>query len=417
MPKYKRYIAPSVAEAKRQMVQEMGTRAHIVKINKKEKKSFFGLRKEVFFEVLAGLFDESKLGKKEEEEPIALEKKPPLGFLEAVIKNQEELEASRQSDEAERMKKMEKLAQTIRSKKASMSMEQNAAPESREPSVKEQNRPRIEIEPANRLERETAVQTKARDGVYSFLEDMDFHSSFIESLDCDIKNFDPLSTEDQKQVANAIVRKLRFSDEIAIYATTPNIVFVVGPTGVGKTTTLAKIAGKYRIQEDRDVVLASFDYHRVLATAQLEKYASILETSFRVIYDKSELKKLINDYINKNLIFIDTSGTSPAEDERLAELVEFIHHVEIPKETHFCLSASLRRREMKWVLDTFSPARADRVILTKIDESQSLGTALSLVSEQELKLSYLTCGQDVPYDIFPATEENIRAQLLKEWKA
>ncbi|MBL8993082.1 MAG: hypothetical protein JNM63_07060, partial [Spirochaetia bacterium] len=116
------------------------------------------------------------------------------------------------------------------------------------------------------------------------------------------------------------------------------------------------------------------------------------------------------------LIFMDTYGTNYSEEKNLNELFDFVNFIDIPREVHLCMSASMRLRDMERILKGFYTARYDRILITKVDESHSLGTALSAIYKTEVPISYITTGQEVPKDIVLASEKTVAAQLLREWQ-
>ena len=182
-----------------------------------------------------------------------------------------------------------------------------------------------------------------------------------------------------------------------------------------KPTTLAKIATQYAVSEEKSCVLATFDVKRIMATAQLEKYAIIMGVNFRILRSKTDLRQLLGDFIQHNLIFVDTAGTSPKDFSYISEMEEFINFIHVPREVHLCLNAALRKKEMQKIVSNFKNTAYDRAIITKSDESDSMGPVLSTLYQNRVDISYITNGQDVPSDIALANEDKVSELLLKEW--
>ncbi|MBD3669929.1 MAG: flagellar biosynthesis protein FlhF [Gammaproteobacteria bacterium] len=192
------------------------------------------------------------------------------------------------------------------------------------------------------------------------------------------------------------------------------VVAFVGPTGVGKTTTVAKLAARYALQHGyQQVALVTTDSYRIGAHEQLKTYGRILGVPVRVANDAEELKTVLHSLSDKRLVLIDTAGMS----QRDLRLTEQFHSVlsGAPKlKTCVVLSANTQAAGLTDVMRSFSRVKIDACVLTKIDEAVSLGGALSLLVENRLPLAYISDGQQVPEDIHKAHPHNLinRAQQL-----
>lgn len=181
----------------------------------------------------------------------------------------------------------------------------------------------------------------------------------------------------------------------------PKVVFFIGPTGVGKTTTIAKIASKFSVEGKKKVALLTADTYRIAAAEQLRTYADILEVPFRVIYTVEELENALKDLKEFDYIFIDTAGHSHKNETQKANMSEFIHSVDdkVEKEAYLVLSATTKYRDLLSIADCYSDMTEYKLIFTKLDETVTLGNLLNLKLYTGAPLSYVTCGQNVPDDI------------------
>jgi flagellar biosynthesis protein FlhF len=187
------------------------------------------------------------------------------------------------------------------------------------------------------------------------------------------------------------------------------IVALVGPTGVGKTTTIAKLAARFRLKNGpRQVALITTDNYRIAAYDQLGAYGRILDAPVRAAANAEELRRLLTDFYDKRLILIDTAGMGQ-RDLRLAGQFDLLRQEDIPIQTYLVLSAASQARVMHDAIEAFSGCAPRACILTKLDESPSLGVALSTLIERQLPAAFLCDGQQVPEDLHPA-----RTHLLLE---
>ena len=173
----------------------------------------------------------------------------------------------------------------------------------------------------------------------------------------------------------------------------PKVVFFVGPTGVGKTTTIAKIASKFCVEEKKKVALLTADTYRIAAAEQLRTYANILEVPFRIIYSDKEVEPIYHEFKDYDYILVDTAGHSHHNEEQRMNSKLMIHSLDdvAKTEVYLVLSATTKYRDLVSIADT--------LIFTKLDETTSLGNLLNLRLHTEAEMSYVTCGQNVPEDI------------------
>lgn len=193
------------------------------------------------------------------------------------------------------------------------------------------------------------------------------------------------------------------------YCTT---VALVGPTGVGKTTTVAKLAANFALREKHRVALITADTYRIAAVEQLKTYADLIGIPIEIIYSPQELKGAMHRHQDKHLILIDTAGRSPANQPQMMEL-ENLLAVDITIEKHLVLSATTKFTECLDAVRRFKNANPQKYLFTKIDEACNLGTLLSLMHHDPKPLSYITTGQNVPDDIEPADPQRLTTMMLR----
>ena len=191
----------------------------------------------------------------------------------------------------------------------------------------------------------------------------------------------------------------------------PTVVALVGPTGVGKTTTLAKLAAQYQFQKKKIVLITTDDY-RIAAIEQLETYAEILSVSMEISHEPEELEEQIAKHASADLILIDTPGRSQLDVPRI-RLIESFLNAARPTETHLLLNTTTRNADINSVSDRFGSLGIDRFIFTKLDEATCYGSILNSSIRSKKPISYLTTGQDVAKDIEVATHSRIATFLLR----
>jgi flagellar biosynthesis protein FlhF len=225
----------------------------------------------------------------------------------------------------------------------------------------------------------------------------------------------PENLEDSEQVRHTLIskmgRELSLSGPINLNAGSPKIAAFVGPTGVGKTTTVAKLAAQYSLSEKKKVALLSIDNYRIAAIEQLKVYATIMNLPFKAVSSKEDLGKALDDFADKDLILIDTAGRS--QQNHISEIKQFLNQT-YPIETYLVMSVTCTDNNLRAISHQFEQLSVDRLIFTKLDESCTYGTLVNQLTRIEKPLAYFTTGQKVPEDIEVATQERIVSLLLDE---
>jgi flagellar biosynthesis protein FlhF len=176
------------------------------------------------------------------------------------------------------------------------------------------------------------------------------------------------------------------------------IIMLLGPTGVGKTTTLAKLAAIYSTQTSKKIGLITADTYRIAAVEQLKTYAEILDLPLQIIYSPEEIGEAINRHSNKDLIFIDTPGRNLRQKQQFDELRQLVT-LSKAGEIFLAISATTSFSTISNIIESYSFISNYRIILTKIDECTSLGNVLNIRCFTDNPFAYVTTGQSVPDDI------------------
>lgn len=240
--------------------------------------------------------------------------------------------------------------------------------------------------------------------LYKMLLDNEIEETYanqlVEELDGSVKPDMPidylLSVVYQKMV-------LKFGQTKTIQSAEkgPKLVYFIGPTGVGKTTTIAKIASCLSVVEKKKIVLLTADTYRIAAAEQLRTYANILEVPFRIIYTPQEIRTAIEDYAAYDYIFVDTSGHSQKNTDQRDDTLALLRAADgqAEKEVYLVVSATTKYRDLLNIADTYQKLTDFRLVFTKLDETQCQGNLFNLRLHTDAPMSYVTCGQNVPDDI------------------
>lgn len=217
-------------------------------------------------------------------------------------------------------------------------------------------------------------------------------------------------------VYQKMVLKFGRAEGIAPAEKGPRVLLFIGPTGVGKTTTIAKIASHYCMEEKKKVALLTADTYRIAAAEQLRTYANILEVPFRVLYTAEEFNSAIADFSDYDYIFVDTTGHSHRNEELMDKMKELFEAVKKYGECQIflVLSATTKYRDLLKIASNYREITEYQLIFTKLDETATLGNLLNLRLYTDAPIAYVTCGQNVPDDIELFNPQKTVKQLLKK---
>lgn len=211
-----------------------------------------------------------------------------------------------------------------------------------------------------------------------------------------------------------IILKLGQPRTIELSGKGPKFVFFIGPTGVGKTTTIAKIASKFKVSEKAKVAFLTADTYRIAAVEQLRTYANILSIPLKVIYTEDEMKQAKEEFSEFDIVFVDTAGRSHRNKEQRDDIELLINMIpEKERETYLVLSATTKYRDLVKTTEAYSEIVNYNLIFTKLDETSCIGNLFNIRMLTNAPLSYATFGQNVPDDIARVDAQSIAKQLLR----
>jgi len=215
----------------------------------------------------------------------------------------------------------------------------------------------------------------------------------------------------QAELARMLQSELTVAGPIDVQQGQGRVVALVGPTGVGKTTTIAKLAANFRLRENKRVGLITVDTYRIAAVEQLRTYAEIMDLPMEVVSTPREMRDSISRMRNLDLVLMDTAGRSPRDEVKIQELKSMLAESE-PDEVHLVLSAVSGAKCLTTTAERFAAVGTTSLLVTKLDETTCLGNLLSVTRSSGLPISYLTDGQNVPDDIQVAQRESLAQMIL-----
>jgi flagellar biosynthesis protein FlhF len=193
----------------------------------------------------------------------------------------------------------------------------------------------------------------------------------------------------------------------------PTVIALVGPTGVGKTTTVAKLAANFCLRDRKRVGLITIDTYRIAAVEQLKTYAQIIDVPLEIVSSPEEMRLAVRGMADRDVVLVDTAGRSQRDAIKIKELKRFFDAAP-PDEVHLVLSSTASEAVLTEAIERFSEIGVGRVIFTKIDEAIGFGVILTCLQKANASLSYITTGQDVPDDIEVGEGRLIADLILRE---
>ncbi len=253
--------------------------------------------------------------------------------------------------------------------------------------------------------------------VLKTLTDNEVHEDLAKAIVQTIYSKMPASNYKNKAaVENALqallMRMIKVAPPLEKARRHPYVVALVGPTGVGKTTTIAKLAANLKLYGNRKVGLISADTYRIAAIEQLQTFANIANIPMTVTYSPEDMREAIRKFRQQDIILIDTVGRNPKNEEHLRMLQQFVEMAN-PDEVHLVLSLTTGFKTLLDVIRRFKMMRPNRLIFTKLDEAINTGNMLNVLYKYQIPISYLTNGQVVPNDITVAEKQTIANLIYK----
>lgn len=375
--KVKKFTGKNIQEIYQSIKLEMGNDAVILHTKKQKKGGFFGFFSKEFYEVTAAVEEFNYDEPKEEEEEQDESSQAALELLNRQITMPaEEKEEDEQEDKAisseffEMQKKMDEMMELLESS-------------------------------------QTVFKGDFKK-LYDYLLDQDTDPRIAGRIIKRIekKYFEDAGQEDlldllQKEVFRIIKAPQPIDDKLH---NKQRVIALVGPTGVGKTTTIAKLAANYTIKDKKDVSLLTVDTYRIAAVEQLKTVGEIIGVPVEVVFTPQNLKTAIQENSNKDLIFIDTAGRSHKNTMQMSEIKAFLDAAEAD-DTFLVLSSSTKYKDMLDIIEKYQELDINKIIFTKLDETTTFGSILNVADKTKKRLSYFTTGQNVPDDIEIAEQE------------
>ena len=412
-----KFTGKTEEEAMEKVRKELGNAAVIMNVKVVKPKGFTGIFKSNTYEVTAAVEDE---GFSNDAKTFAIPTpEPKAGSFEAVADDAIILKDAF-SAVNQVLEKQEKEPEEIKEPKPVLEKQLKEEPKKEEPKAEPKVEPKVEppkeakpsidgdnhvfVKMLYNVLLENEVQEKY---INQVLEDMDKVLRTSHSLDNLLSN-----------VYQKMVLKLGTPTKIMPGEKKPKVVFFIGPTGVGKTTTIAKIASKFKVEEGKKVGLITADTYRMAAANQLQTYANILGVPLNVIYSADELldtvKKQSREFSDLDVILVDTIGFSHKNDEQRSDTKKLVNALGgvYDSEVYLVLSATTKYKDLIEIADSYMEFAKFNLIFTKLDETKCLGNIYNLKCYTGAPLSYITVGQNVPDDIEILNAQKLVKQLL-----
>ncbi|MGI6778774.1 MAG: flagellar biosynthesis protein FlhF [Acetivibrionales bacterium] len=387
----RRYRANNIQEAMLKVKMDLGSEALILNTKKVRKKGLFKIFSKPMVEVLAAV-DEYAANRETE--------KPGQYKFQATHENNNSNNTTFMNEKEEKISNLENKVKGMESLIQKMYMQLMTGSEKNEIEVSQK--------------KQYAVPNAAKK-IYSNMLKNEIEAGIVKQIleTASSRISETENTNDyESAVHNMIADILGKPETIKLKeAEKPTTVIFVGPTGVGKTTTLAKIAANYALNLKKSVGLITADTYRIAAVEQLKTYAEILGIPITVVYSPADMRDAISNFSDKDLVLIDTAGRSQRNKAQLEELKSLIE-VSNPDEVYLVLSTTTGIMSSREILKTYSFLKNYKLIFTKIDEAPVLGLILNIKYLTGKKLSYITTGQNVPDDIEMADTDKLTKKLL-----
>ena len=258
----------------------------------------------------------------------------------------------------------------------------------------------------------TSSEEHPKSDIEKILEDNDVEKENIENIMMKIKNIEV----DASGIEITEYEKLKIVLKETIHVTKPELqgrIVLVGPTGVGKTTTIAKLAGRLALGQGKKVGLITVDTYRIGAVEQLKTYADIMNIPFKVVYNMNDMENAIESMSDCEVVLIDTTGRSSKNKMQISELRTFVDKADT-KNIHLVISSTTKNKDIKHIIEGYQILHYNSIIVTKLDETSTYGSILNILEFAKIPLSFVSTGQNVPDDIKELSIDKIVNLILGE---
>lgn len=386
----KKFQASTEKDAILQAKEEMGSEAVVLNIKTIKHKGLKRLFKKDIVEVTAAL---------EERVPTAT---IPTNAINIAVQQQTEEENAKSTAIEEKLDSLQELLETQMRNNQTVEKEKEEAKEETKKEKKEDNSNMAFIQ---------LVYSKMLDNEV----DEKYANQIIGEVESSLKKEANMDTV-LSGIYQKIILKLGQPGDIKVEDKKSKVVFFVGPTGVGKTTTIAKLASDFKLDKKLKVAMITSDTYRIAAVEQLRTYANILGIPLQVVYTIEEMNSAIESFSDYDLILVDTAGRSHKNKEQCEEIKHLIKDSKVSenqdKEIYLVLSAATKYRDLLNIVEVYGEIGEYRLIFTKLDETSCLGNILNIKMKTGAQLSYVTCGQVVPDDINVLNPQSLAKRLL-----
>lgn len=406
----KKYLAKTEVEAIEMAKEDLGNNAIVMNIKKVHPRGLAKIFVKAKVEVTAAL-DENKNYSEPapKPEPVKISEKPGQNFdavtpEEPVIPPMPGQELKEQSIQDKLSKLESLLEQQIKNEKT----------EEKKEEVKESPKPE---QKENGEEKENEKTLAYKELIRKQLLQHEVDDKIADAIMDEVNKSLPMNAAVDQILASVYQRIILMLGQPYLIDTKSSertkFIFFLGSTGVGKTTTIAKIASKLKLEKKAKVALVTADTYRIAAVEQLKTYANILSVPLKVVYSPEELKGMLEELEQYEYCLIDTAGRSHKNKEQIGDIQKLLEQIPVAeRQVYLVLNAGTKYKDLKEIAKVYAEMTDFSIIFTKLDETSSAGVMLNMKVETKCPLSYVTWGQNVPDDIGEINPQKVAKQLL-----